>query len=292
MTHNQGVAGSSPAGPTNIHPVETYRFIIYSNLDKFKKYLESNKQSWNKRTPIHIKSDFYRNNQFKKKLNSLKSIEIDSLGDIRRKSLLHLQCHFGQDSISLAKMGAKVTAVDFSNIAIKEAKKIAKEVNIPVHFIESDVLKLNIDKKFDIIFTSYGAIGWLPDLNKWAKTIANHLKIGGEFLLTEFHPFFQMIQDDGYNYFYDSKPDCEIENGTYTDRGEDLSTTTYWWNHSLTNIFSALESNKLKIIEFKEFDYSPFLLKGMIKREDGKYILEKRQKNSTPYIFNLKALKQ
>ena len=89
-------------------------------MDKFKKYLESNKQSWNKRTPIHIKSDFYRNNQFKKNLNSLKSIELDSLGDIRRKSLLHLQCHFGQDSMSLAKMGAKVTAVDFSNIAIKE----------------------------------------------------------------------------------------------------------------------------------------------------------------------------
>ena len=184
---------------------------------------------------------------------------------------------FGQDSISFARMGANVTAVDFSDVAVKEAKKIAKEINIPVNFIESNILGLKLNKEFDIVFTSYGVIGWLPDLDEWAKSIASHLKNGGIFLLTEFHPFLELIKDDGYDYFYDPNPDIEIENGTYTDGGSELVTKTCWWNHPLSNIFSALESNGLKLNYFEEFDYSPYLLDGMIKKEKGKYVLEKEK---------------
>ena len=128
------------------------------------------------RTPIHIESKFYNNKSFKKKQNSLKSIEANALGNVKGKSILHLQCHFGQDSISLSKMGAKVTAVDFSRVAINEARKLAKELKIDLKFIEKDVLKLDIKKRFDIVFSSYGIIGWLPDLNIWAKVISRHLK--------------------------------------------------------------------------------------------------------------------
>ena len=261
-------------------------------MTEFSKHIETNKKAWNKRTPIHIKSIFYNNEEFKKGKSSLKSIELNALGNIKEKSLLHLQCHFGQDSISLSRMGAKVTAVDFSNVAINEAKKIAAEIKVNINFIESNVLEFRINKKFDIIFSSYGVIGWIPDLNKWAATIAFHLKRGGLFLLTEFHPFLEMIKDNGYDYFYKPKPNIEIESGTYTDGGSELVTKTCWWNHSLTDIFSALESNGLKLTYFEEFDYSPFLLDGMIKKEKEKYVLEKRKKNSTPYIFNLKATKK
>ena len=225
-------------------------------------------------------------------MNSLKSIELNTLGDVKEKSLLHLQCHFGQDSISLAKMGADVTAVDFSDVAINEAKKISKEMNTSVNFINSNVLELELSKKFDIIFSSYGVIGWLPDLDKWASVIGSHLKKGGIFLLTEFHPFLELIKDNGYDYFYDPVPDIEIQKGTYTDGGSELVTKTCWWNHSLTDIFSALESNGLKLIHFEEFDYSPFLLDGMIENEEGKYVLECRKNKSTPYVFNLKATKK
>ena len=261
-------------------------------MTEFKKYIETNKKAWNKKTPIHIKSKFYNNTDFKKGKSSLKSIELNAIGDVNGKSLLHLQCHFGQDSMSFARMGAKVTAVDFSDIAINEGKRISKEINVHVEFIESNVLELKLNKEFDIIFSSYGAIGWLPDLEKWAATISSHLKKGGLFLLTEFHPFVALIKNNEYNYFYDPKPDIEIEKSTYADEYSKLVTRTCWWNHSLTSIFSALESNGLKLALFEEFDYSPFLLDGMIKKKDGEYVLEKRINKSTPYVFNLKATKK
>ena len=263
-----------------------------SNMKTFKYYLEKNKNAWNKRTPIHIQSKFYNNLEFKKNKNSLKSIELNEIGDVNQKSILHLQCHFGQDSISLMHMGAKVTGIDFSNVAINEAKKLAKETNTNVTFIEEDILKLNLNKKFDLVFSSYGVIGWLPDLKKWGSIISNHLKKGGEFLLTEFHPFIALLDNEQWDYFYNKTPDIETENGTYTDGGENLTTTTCWWNHSLTNIFVALESNGLKLTSFKEFDYSPFPLKGMIKKEKGKYVLENRKNQKLPYVFSLKAIKK
>jgi len=261
-------------------------------LTEFKKHIEVNKKAWNKKTLIHIKSKFYNNNDFIKGTDSLKPIELSAIGDLKDKSLLHLQCHFGQDSISLARKGAKVTAVDFSDVSIREARKLAREINIDVNFIEGNVLDLKLNKQFDIVFSSYGVIGWLPDLNAWAATISTHLKKGGLFLLTEFHPFLELIKDNGYDYFYNPNPDIEIQRGTYTDGGSELVTTTCWWNHTLTDIFLALESNGLKLTHFEEFDYSPFLLEGMIKKEKGKYVLEKRKINSLPYVFNLKASKK
>tara|TARA_B100001250_G_scaffold48722_1_gene38160 strand:+ start:1866 stop:2672 length:807 start_codon:yes stop_codon:yes gene_type:complete len=258
----------------------------------FDSYIKINKEAWNKRTPIHLNSNFYNNTLFKQELNSLKPIEIEALGSVKGKSLLHLQCHFGQDSISLAKMGAKVTGVDFSNIAIAEARKLAHELNASVRFVEDDVLNLTLGKEFDVIFSSYGVLGWLPDLNQWGGKIAQHLKKDGVFLLTEFHPFLELIKNNGYDYFYNSKPDVEVANGSYTDGGNNLTTKTCWWNHSLTEIFEALENNGLKLKLFKEYDYSPFCLEGMVKFKNGKYVLKNRGNLSTPYVFNLKAVKK
>ena len=261
-------------------------------MTDFTKYININKIAWNKRTPIHMKSEFYNNTAFKKGETSLKAIELDAIGNIKHKTLLHLQCHFGQDSMSFARMGAKVTGIDFSNIAITEAQRISKELNIDVNFIESNILELKLNQKFDIIFSSYGVIGWIPDLIKWGSIISSHLEKGGVFLLTEFHPFLELIKNNGYDYFYNPIPDIEIEKGSYTDGGEKLTTKTCWWNHSLTDIFNALETNGLKLTGFKEFDYSPFLLEGMIKKSEGKYVLKTRKTKSTPYVFTLTATKK
>ena len=261
-------------------------------MNNFLKHIQKNKISWNRRTRIHIDSDFYNNKLFKKNQSSLKSIETEEIGNINNKELLHLQCHFGQDSISLARKGANVTAVDFSKNAIQYAKKMAQELEIPINFIEEDVLQLNLRKEFDIVFTSYGVIGWLPDLDKWANIIVQHLKKGGFFLLTEFHPFISLLDNNQYDYFYKESPDQEKQYGSYTDGGENTLIEDCWWNHSLTEIFSSLESNGLKLKSFKEFDYSPYLLKGMVEREEGQYVLGERKDQRLPYVFTLQATKK
>ena len=258
----------------------------------FKDYIKINKDAWNKRTPIHMQSKFYKNEEFKNGNSSLKSIEINALGDINKKKLLHLQCHFGQDSISLSKIGAQVTAVDFSDVAIKNAQEIAKKMNVEVRFIEQDITKLNLKEEFDIIFTSYGVIGWLPDLNQWASVIAKHLKKGGLFLLTEFHPFIPLLNNNECNYFYTPTPDIEKKYGSYTDGGKDIIIEDCWWSHSLTEIFFSLEANGMKLQSFKEFDYSPYLLDGMTERNSGEYVLANRTNQKLPYVFTLKATKK
>lgn len=161
-------------------------------------YVEINRQSWNNMTEIHLKSDFYDLDGFLKGNSSLNDIELNLLGDIKGKTILHLQCHFGQDSVSLSRLGAEVTGVDLSDVAIKNAKKIAKDTHSKATFICCDVYDLpnHLDEQFDFVFTSYGTIGWLPDLNKWAKIISKFLKPNGKFVFVEFHPVVWMFDDN------------------------------------------------------------------------------------------------
>ena len=186
-------------------------------------YIAINKESWNNRTDSHLSSEFYDVDEFLKGNNSLKSIELDLLGDVSEKKILHLQCHFGQDSLSLARMGAQVTAVDLSDKAISAGKELAKKMNLDVNFICCDFYDLpnHLAEEFDIVFTSYGTIGWLPDIDKWAHLIAGYLKPGGHFVFAEFHPVVWMFDDDfkcikyGYSQV---EPILETEEGSYADR--------------------------------------------------------------------------
>jgi len=148
-----------------------------------KKYFNANKKLWNKRTSIHSKSKFYELKEFKLGKSSLNFVELEALGDVKDKSLLHLQCHFGMDTLSWSRLGAKATGVDFSDKSINLAKELNEELNLDAEFICSNIydLKENLNKKFDIIFASYGVIGWLPDLNKWAEIINCFLKPKGFF---------------------------------------------------------------------------------------------------------------
>ncbi len=260
-------------------------------------YLKINKESWNKRAEIHINSDFYDVKGFKKGNTSLKDIELDLLGDIREKTLLHLQCHFGLDTLSLERKGAICTAVDFSDIAIKEAKKLRDELNMKSKFIYSDLYSLPnlLDQQFDIVFTTYGTIGWLPDIHKWAKIISRYLKPGGKFIFAEFHPFIWMYDNDlnyiKYSYFH-STPIVETETGSYADKNNDIKTKFVSWNHGLGEVINSLIHNGLQILDFKEYNYSPYnIFDEMSEISENKYIIEKFG-NKIPLIYSILAMKE
>ena len=260
-------------------------------------YLDINRHSWNNRTEAHIKSEFYGMEQFLQGKTSLQNIELNLLGNVEGKAVLHLQCHFGQDSISLSRMGAQVTGVDLSDKAIARAKSIARETQANVEFICCDLYALpaNLNKQFDVVFTSYGTIGWLPNLDKWAAVISKFLKPGGQFVFVEFHPVVWMFDDDfekiGYRYF-NSGAIVETENGTYADRSANIEQQSVMWNHSISEVLNSLIRNGLEINAFDEFDYSPYnCFKHTVEFEPGKYRI-KHLDNKIPMLFSLRATKK
>jgi SAM-dependent methyltransferase len=225
-------------------------------------YIHKNRELWNKRTAYHIQSDFYDVKGFLEGKNSLSEIELAMLGDLKGKTVLHLQCHFGQDSLSMARMGAKVTGVDLSDKAIDQAKELNTQIGTDAEFICCDIYDLPdlLNRKFDIVFTSFGTITWLPDMDRWATVISHFLTPGGRFLFAEFHPVVWMFDNDftkvAYDYF-NSGPIIETETGTYADKSAPITSEYVGWNHSLGEVMMALLKNDLTITAFNEYNYSP-----------------------------------
>ena len=160
-----------------------------------RKYFEVNKDTWNEKVKVHAKSDMYDLEAFKKGNSSLMSYELNALGNVKGKSLLHLQCHFGQDTLSWSRLEAKCVGVDLSDEGITLANKLNDELQLDAEFVCCNVFETSkyVKKTFDIVFTSYGVIGWLPDLKPWGKMIAERLKLGGIFYMVEFHPIVWMF---------------------------------------------------------------------------------------------------
>lgn len=260
-------------------------------------YIQANKDSWNKQTAVHIVSEFYDMPSFLEGKSSLKEIELALLGNVDGKRILHLQCHFGQDTFSLARMGANCTGVDLSDAAIKKAKEINKDLKLDVNFICCDLYELPqfLEGEFDMVFTTYGTIGWLPDLNKWAKLIGKYLKTGGKFVMADFHPVVWMFNEEmsqiTYSYFNEN-PIVETLTGTYADRGSDIVQKTISWNHSLGELFSALLQNDLNLLDFQEYNYSPYsCFLNMYEVENGKYKFSKLEKD-IPIVYSILAEKK
>jgi SAM-dependent methyltransferase len=160
-------------------------------------------------------------------------------------------------------MDAKVTGIDLSDTAINEAKKLNEDLGLNAEFICCNVydLKDHLNKKFDIVFTSYGVIGWLPDLNKWAEIINHYVKPGGFFYMAEFHPVVWMLDEDfeKVKYYYHNQELIEMDvQGTYTDRYADIQGKEYSWNHSISEVLNALINHGLQIVFFNEYSYSPY----------------------------------
>ena len=259
-------------------------------------YLAINKACWNNKVDVHLKSEFYGHEDFLAGKSSLKDIELELLGDVKGKTILHLQCHFGQDTISLARLGAKATGVDLSDKAITAGSEIAAQLNADASFICSDIYDLPnvLTEQFDIVFTSYGTIGWLPDLQKWADVVAHFLKPGGKFVFAEFHPVVWMFDDRfteiGYNYF-NSGAIIETVEGTYADRYAAIETKTVCWNHSLSEVITSLLNAGLRIDSFNEIDYSPYnCFEETVEFEPGKFRI-KHLENKIPMVYTLTAAK-
>ncbi|HNP20794.1 MAG TPA: class I SAM-dependent methyltransferase [Panacibacter sp.] len=260
-------------------------------------YFEANREGWNKRTLVHKDSAFYDVEGFKNGKTSLNKLELDELGNVNGKSLLHLQCHFGLDTLSWARAGAIVTGIDLSDEAIKTAQQLSKEANIPAEFICCNVYDVpqHITQTFDIVFTSYGVIGWLPDLSGWARIIAQSLKPGAVFYMIEFHPVVWMMDENFQHikyHYHNEEVIIDEQSGTYTDRNAPIKYKEYSWNHSLSEVLNALISNGLTIEHFNEFNFSCYnCFNNMIQGDDG-YWRIKGIEHKIPMMYSVRAVKK
>jgi SAM-dependent methyltransferase len=259
-------------------------------------FFQANKELWDARTAVHKESDFYDLKGFLAGKTSLNSIELEGLGDVSGKRLLHLQCHFGQDTLSWARLGAEVTGIDLSSRSIELARQLSTEISRPARFIETDLYSLpqHLSETFDIVFTSYGSIVWLPDLDRWAEVVAQHLSQGGTFYIADFHPTLYMYdfptRQLAYHYFNRGVYEEMVE-GTYADPSDTTQLKEYFWNHSLSEIIQALIDQGLSLLEFREFDYSPYnCFENMVERAPGEYVFT-ASPQSFPHVFSLKLRK-
>lgn len=266
-------------------------------INDYQKYFDANKEGWNKRTAIHKTSAFYDLEVFKNGKSSLNKIELQELGNVKGKSLLHLQCHFGMDTLSWVREGAIATGVDLSDKAIHLAQQLNDELELNAAFFCCNVYDTAeyVKGQFDIIFTSYGTIGWLPDLKPWAKMIAGKLKPGGFFYIADFHPTLWMLDDAmeklTYSYFNDEVIITE-QQGSYTDRNADIKYTEYGWNHPFAEIFEVLIAEGLTIEFLHEFAYSPYnCFANMEQGEDNMWRF-KGMADKFPMMYSIKAGKK
>ncbi|MCW2976705.1 MAG: Methyltransferase type 11, partial [Actinomycetia bacterium] len=220
------------------------------------------------------------------------------LGDVQGKRLLHLQCHFGMDTISWAKRGASVVGADFSSEAIGLAQQLSDELDVRAEFVCSNVYDLpqNLEGEFDIVFTSYGVLCWLPDLAEWGKVINHFLAPGGCFYIVEQHPVGALFSDrDGElvasEPYFNTGPTELTSDGSYADRSATLQNkTSFEWQHPLSDVINALTSNGLRVEFLHEFPFCVFQwLPSMVKRDDGWWHVAGR--DNLPFLFSLKASK-
>jgi SAM-dependent methyltransferase len=265
------------------------------------KYIKANLDWWNEAVGVHSQGDTYGLERFKAGGSKLKYLEREEVGEVAGKSLLHLQCHFGLDTLSWARLGAHVTGVDFSEKAIALARSLAEEESLDATFVQSDVYDLPevLSGQFDIVYASYGVIGWLPDLVPWGKIIAGFLKPGGFFYIAEGHPFMWLLDDTTSDFklaqsYFSHDVIREEGEGSYADRSAHMEhTVTYGWNHTLSEIFTSLLSAGLRIDFFHEFPFCAWdNFPDMVLGEDGFNRMQDPQKvDMIPMTFSLKATK-
>ena len=265
--------------------------------------MAANRRLWDELTAIHEQSAFYDVDGFLAGRSSLGAIELEELGDVAGRRLLHLQCHFGLDTLSWARNGAVVTGVDFSGRAIALARRLAAQSGLAATFIESDIYELPrvLQERFDVVFSSWGVLCWLPDLARWARLIADVLTPGGIFFLLEFHPFVFALDGESErpvlaadSYFHRVEPHVWENDGggSYADPQATVTTPVqYEWDHPLGEVVSALLGAGLTIESLREFGSLP--MRGLdwpciATNLDGSYGV-RGLRGQFPVAFSLKA---
>ena len=262
-------------------------------------YRQTNLARWDELVGVHTRArDTYDLDAFRAGRSTLQPIEIEEVGDVRGKRLLHLQCHFGMDTISWARQGAAAVGVDFSAEAISLARRLDEDLGTGAKFVCSDVYDLpgKLEGAFDIVFTSYGVLCWLPDLAAWGKVISHFLSPGGFFYIVELHPVGGMLDDRDEGLvvsepYFDVGPIEETRDGSYADPSAVVEhKTSYQWRHSLADVVNALADSGLRVAFLHELPFSTFQwLPSMVKGEDGWWRVPGH--DNVPFLFSLKASK-
>ncbi|MHA2173221.1 MAG: class I SAM-dependent methyltransferase [Candidatus Hodarchaeales archaeon] len=268
-----------------------------------KKFIDANKKRWDELAEAHYKGKGYNVKEFIKGGISISDIELHEVGDVKGKRLLHLQCHFGKDTLSWARLGATVTGVDFSGRAIELAQQLSNETDLKATFIQSEISKLEqstlVPASFDIVFTSHGAIYWLPDLQKWAELIYRYLKPGGFFYIADSHPTGNMFDDEHksdlvirYPYFHSEKPlDLDVE-GSYAEVNVEIKNKKeYGWVHNMGYIINSLIKAGLQIEFLHEYPFVSWQMFPFLVEKEGNWWHLPEKYEKIPLTFTLKAIK-
>lgn len=222
-------------------------------------YIEANRAWWDQVVPIHEFSRGYDREGFLRGEKPLCPVELAELGPlVAGKSLLHLQCHFGMDTLNWARLGARVTGLDFSASAIEAARRLASDSGVPGRFVVANVYDAPAaldGERFDIVYTGIGALGWLPDIPSWARVVADCLTEGGRLYVYESHPAMHTLDyeaDDHtlrlrYPYFTQPEPFAEESTQTYVDGPHFDPMPLFDWNHSLGEVVTALIDAGLRL---------------------------------------------
>jgi 2-polyprenyl-3-methyl-5-hydroxy-6-metoxy-1,4-benzoquinol methylase len=287
--------------PTSDAPASTRAAspaLVRNDAPTLAGYYRDNLQLWDSRVQRHIETDFYGLEAFRKGQSSLTHIEREALADVRGKSLLHLQCHFGLDSLSWAREGARVTGFDFSPRSIAAARALNQELGLDARFVESDVYSLrdHVRERFDIVFTSYGVLKWLHDIRRWGQIVAESLSPGGVFFLVEFHPFlyvfdYERAEKIAHPYFFGSEPVSYDETGSYADMSApaEAAQRVHSWPHPVSHVIQSLIDAGLRIDRHTEYPYSTINCFPFVREErPGRYV-HRTYPNMVPILYSVMA---
>lgn len=255
---------------------------------------EKNRAAWNEITDVHYFHPDYRVREFLDGQSTLKTIELEEVGDVRGKSLLHLQCQFGLDTLSWARRGAIVTGVDIADQSILRASELAEKAKLDARFVRSDVLELigQIDAKFDIIFQSYGTYIWLEDLTKWGRVIAHYLRPDGFFYIIDQHPVWSAFAYPDENRSYCNQPPVRnVGDSDYCDRNYIRTQESLEWQHTMADVINALINAGLHLEFLHEFDAAYYQAHEDWKQQ-GDYWYPPDGPPRYPALFSLKARKK
>jgi SAM-dependent methyltransferase len=229
-------------------------------------YIAANRANWDDRTALHIESSFYDVEGWLRDPRPPRPDEIDALGDVRGLRLVHLQCHFGLDTLEWAREGAQVTGLDFSPVAIAAANDLATRAGLSdrATFVCSDVYDATsaLDgATFDVVYVSLGALCWLPSIDRWAEQVGALVAPGGRFYIHDVHPLAWALADDSlalaWSYFEEDEPYASDSDETYTDATRPLTAKrTFEWNHGIGEIVTALLRHGLRLEWLTEHDWT------------------------------------
>ncbi|WP_329396487.1 class I SAM-dependent methyltransferase [Streptomyces lydicus] len=262
---------------------------------------EANRARWDERVALHTASDFYDQDRFRRVRDVLRAFETAEVGDVTGRSLLHLQCHFGQDTLSWAHRGAaRVVGLDFSEPAVEAARELAAELGYGpdrAAFVAADVYDATEavpDDAYDIVYTGIGALNWLPDLERWADTAASLVAPGGFLYLAEFHPLCDALDDETgsrivHDYFSCDAWVDEVP-GSYTDfDAQTVNNRSVEWQHPIGEVVSALAGAGLRLEFLHEHDMTMFQRFGALRRADDGFYRFPGDRPRVPLMYSLRA---